>query len=45
MNMLQNVLILKVNMLWEYQSAGGDELSVLMPSVLRPSGGAFIGKL
>ena len=29
----------------ELQSAAGEELSALLPSVLRPSGGAFKGEL
>ena len=29
----------------ELQSATGEELSALLPSVLRPSGGAFTGVL
>ena len=40
-----NYLQAKVNALRELQSAGGEELSALMPSVLRPYGGAFKGEL
>jgi len=28
----------KVNVMWELESTSGEELSALMPSVLRPSG-------
>ena len=35
----------KVNMMWELQSASEEELSALLPSVLRPQGGAFKGEL
>ncbi len=31
--------------LWWLQSATGEELSALLPSVLRPSGGAIKGEL
>jgi len=39
------VLQAKVNALRELQSATGEELSALLPSVLRPQGGAFKGEL
>jgi hypothetical protein len=29
-------MIAKVNALWEMRSAGGEELSALLPSILRP---------
>ena len=38
-------VLVKVNALRELQSASGEELSPLLPSVLRPSGGAFKGEL
>ena len=38
-------MIGEANALRELQSATGEELSALLPSVLRPSGGAFKGEL
>jgi hypothetical protein len=35
----------RLTSLRELQSATGEELSALLPSVLRPSGGAFKGEL
>ena len=35
-------MMAKVNVVWELQSAGGEELSVLMPSILDK---AFKGEL
>jgi len=35
----------KVNALRQLQSATGEELDALLPSVLRPQGGAFKGEL
>ena len=40
-----NVELAKFNALRELQFATGEELSALMPSVLRPQGGAFKGEL
>jgi hypothetical protein len=39
------IKIYKVNALRELQSQSQEELGALLPSVLRPSGGAFKGEL